>query len=79
LAKNLLVFSPLHDAAEPRVLARHANARVEHYRRQEARLAFGETLLGNSHDALIEGHQSSSSMTLGVRPPLRPRPAWAVK
>ena len=79
LGEELPRLLAVDDAAEPRVLARDADAGVEHYRRQKPRLTLGEALLGNSLDAFIEGHQSSSSMTLGVRPPLRPRPAWAVK
>jgi hypothetical protein len=79
LGEELPGFLAVDDAAEPRVLARDADAAVEHYRRQKPRLTLGETLLGYSLDAFIEGHQNSSSMMLGVRPPLRPRLAWAVK
>jgi hypothetical protein len=67
----------VHDAAEPCVLARDADAGVEHDGRQKPRLALRKALLRNSLDTFVEGHQSSSSMTLGVRPPPPPRPPRA--
>lgn len=79
LGEKLPRLLAVNDAAEPRILARDADPSVKHHRRQKPRLTLGEALLGNSLNAFIEGHQSSSSMRLGVRPPLRPRPAWAVK
>ena len=74
MAKNFRVFCAVDDAAEARVLTRDADAGVEHDGRQEPRLALGEALLGDGLNAFIEGHRSSSSMMLGVRPPLRPPP-----
>ena len=74
LGEELPRLRTVDDAAEARVLAWDADAGVQHHGRQESRLALGEALLGDDMDAFVEGHRSSSSMMLGVRPPLRPPP-----
>jgi hypothetical protein len=72
LSEELPRLGAVDDAAEARVLARDADASVEHHRRQKPRLTLGEALLGDGLDAFIECHLSSSSTTLGVLPPPRP-------
>ena len=61
----------LGTAAAPRSEASTLGGRGE--ARQESCLTLGEALLGDRMNASIEGHRSSSSMMLGVRPPPPPR------
>jgi hypothetical protein len=79
LGEELPRLGTVHDSAEACVLTWDADAGVKHDGGQKPSLTFGEALLLDGPDAFIEGHRSSSSMTLGVRPPPRPPPVRAEK
>ena len=81
---STLTVLSVGDPCEGGIVTPKAHAGVQHDGYQEARLPFGEAVIGNRLDAFIPGHSKSSPATSGsngrlprrpVRAPTRPPPA----